>query len=140
MLGDLTAEIAEHLIGLPLDYGTTIEQIAALLAAEPRNRASVCAVTTVIVNDALTDPFRETTSNRWRSTIPAWVAPPIVGVTVRRMLSLDVLVRTGRYVRSTDSKGKNSGKLMPIYVLNLAAPELLSSRAEVSGQAPTRLT
>ena len=128
MLGDLAAEIAEHLIGLPLDYGTTIEQIAALLAAEPRNRASVCAVTAVIVNDALADPFRETTSNRWRSTIPTWVAPPMVGVTVRRMLSLDVLVRTGGYVRSTDSKGKNGGKLMPIYALNLAAPALIQAR------------
>ncbi|KJK50442.1 hypothetical protein UK23_10630 [Lentzea aerocolonigenes] len=128
MLGDLAAEIAEHLIGLPLDYGTTIEQIAALLAAEPRNRGAVCAVTAVIVNDALADPFRETTSNRWRARIPAWVAPPMVGVTVRRMLSLDVLVRTGRYVRSTDSKGKNGGKLMPIYALNLAAPALIAAR------------
>ena len=53
MLGDLAAEVAEHLIGLPLDYGTTVEQIAALLAAEPRNRPSVCAVTAVIVDDAL---------------------------------------------------------------------------------------
>ncbi|WP_143027779.1 hypothetical protein [Lentzea albidocapillata] len=42
VLGDLAAEVAEHLIGLPLDYGTTVEQIAALLAAEPRNRPSVC--------------------------------------------------------------------------------------------------
>lgn len=128
VLGDLAAEIAQHLIGLPLDYGSTIEQIAALLAAEPRNRANVLAVTAVIVNDALSDPFRETTANRWRSRIPAWVAPPMVGVTVRRMLSLDVLVPTGRYVRSTDSKGRNGGKLMPTYALNLAAPALIQTR------------
>ncbi|MCP2248161.1 hypothetical protein LX86_006937 [Lentzea aerocolonigenes] len=129
MLGDLAAEVAKHLIGLPLDYGSTVEQIAALLAAEPRNRASVCAVTAVIVDDALRDPFRETTANRWRTGIPSWVAPPMVGVTVRRMLSLDVLVPTGRYVRSTDTRGKNGGKLMRVYALNLAAPALLHARA-----------
>lgn len=128
MLGDLAAEIAEHLIGLPLDYGTTVEQIAALLVGEPRNRPSVCAVVAVVVNDALADPFRETTSNRWRGRIPAWVAPQMIGLTVRRMLSLDVLVPTGRYVRSTDKHGRNTGKLMAIYALNLAAPALIRTR------------
>ncbi|ANZ36453.1 hypothetical protein BBK82_10635 [Lentzea guizhouensis] len=128
MLGDLAAEIASHLIGLPLDYGTTVEQIAALLVAEPRNRAAVCAVVAVVVDDALADPFRETTSNRWRTRIPAWVAPQMIGVTVRRMLTLDVLVHTGRYVRSTDKHGRNTGKLMALYALNLAAPALLQTR------------
>ncbi|MDX8056677.1 hypothetical protein SK571_45545 [Lentzea sp. BCCO 10_0798] len=135
MLGDLAAEVAEHLIGLPLDYGTTVEQIAALLVAEPRNSRAVCAVAAVVVNDALADPFRETTSNRWRTSIPSWVAPQMIGVTVRRMLTLDVLVHTGRYVRSTDKHGRNTGKLMAIYALNLAAPALLHRRDDAERPA-----
>ncbi|SDL00440.1 hypothetical protein SAMN04488074_108221 [Lentzea albidocapillata subsp. violacea] len=85
-------------------------------------------MTAVIVDDALRDPFRETTANRWRAGIPSWVAPQMVGVTVRRMVSLDVLVPTGRYVRSDDTKGRNGGKLMRVYALNLAAPALLHPR------------
>ncbi|TWP47408.1 hypothetical protein FKR81_32355 [Lentzea tibetensis] len=135
-LGELSAEIAQLLVGLPLDYGTTVEQIAALLAGEPRNTSHVSAVIAVIVHDALADPFRETTSNRWREHLPAWLRPQMVGATVRRLLSAEVLIPTGRYVRSTDTRGGNGGKLMPVYALNLAAPALLARRdAAASGQA-----
>ena len=56
-------------------------------------------------------------------------------MTVRRMVSLDVLVPTGRYVRSDDTKGKNGGKLMRVYALNLAAPALLHPRTNAEQPA-----
>ncbi|MFT7836944.1 hypothetical protein Q5530_12410 [Saccharothrix sp. BKS2] len=119
-IGELTADIARHLVGLPLDYGGTVERIAALLNAEPRNSAHLAAVVRVVVDDAMADPFRETNANRWRGELPGWVRPPMVGATVRRLLSTGLLVTTGRYVRSTDSRGGNGGKMMPVYSLNLA--------------------
>ncbi|WP_433268210.1 hypothetical protein ACQPZF_03650 [Actinosynnema sp. CS-041913] len=119
-VGELTAGIAQHLVGLPLDYGGTVDQIAALLAGEPRNAAHLAAVVRVIVDDAMADPFRETHANRWRGRLPSWVRPPMVGATVRRLLSAGLLAGTGRYVRSTDARGRNGGKLMPVYALNLA--------------------
>jgi hypothetical protein len=120
IVGELTAEIARHLVGLPLDYGGTVDRIAALLAVEPRNAEHLAAVVRVVVQDAMADPFRETNANRWRVELPAWVRPPMVGATVRRLLSVGLLVTTGRYVRSTDARGGNGGKLMPVYSLNLA--------------------
>ncbi|MER5262277.1 hypothetical protein ABTZ99_09380 [Actinosynnema sp. NPDC002837] len=120
MIGELTAEIARHLVGLPLDYGGTVERIAALLATEPRNADQSAAVVRAVVQDAMTDPFRETHANRWRAHLAPSVRPPMVGATVRRLLSVGLLVATGRYVRSTDARGGNGGKLMPVYSLNLA--------------------
>ncbi|MFE9747583.1 hypothetical protein ACFYOT_21995 [Saccharothrix saharensis] len=119
-VGELTAEIARHLVGLPLDYGGTVERIAALLTTEPRNADQSAAVVRVVVQDAMTDPFRETHANRWREHLPQSVRPPMIGATVRRLLSVGLLVATGRYVRSTDARGRNGGKLMPVYSLNLA--------------------
>ncbi|MCS7484682.1 hypothetical protein ACFFQW_49175 [Umezawaea endophytica] len=120
----MSTEITRHLIGLPLDYGVTVDYIAALLASDPRNSTHVAAVVRVIVHDALADPFRETSANRWRGLLPAWVRPPMVGATVRRLLAAGILVGTDRYVRSTDTRGRNGGKLMPVYALNLATQPL----------------
>ncbi|WNV86595.1 hypothetical protein [Umezawaea sp. Da 62-37] len=126
---ELASEVAARLVGLPLDYGVTVDHIAALLAADPRNTTHMAAVVRVIVHDALADPFRETHANRWRPALPAWLRPPMVGATVRRLLASGVLVGTGRYVRSTDAKGGNGNKLIPVYTLNLAAPSLRDRRA-----------
>jgi hypothetical protein len=134
-IGELSADVAKLLVGLELDYGTTVAQIAALLTSEPRNVPHVSAVVAAVVHDALRDPFRETTSNHWRPNLPSWLRPQMVGATVRQLMSAGILVPTGRYVPSTDAHGRNGGKLMPIYTLNLAAALLLSSRAEGSGQA-----
>ncbi|XVV05358.1 hypothetical protein ACQPW3_08180 [Actinosynnema sp. CA-248983] len=134
-VGELTAEVAEQLVGLPLDYGGTVEQISALLTTEPANAEHLAAVTRVIVDDAMADPFRETHANRWRKQLPPWVRPPMVGATVRRLLSAGLLVPTGRYVRSTDARGGNSGKLMPIYALNLAV--LIEHQAAEPDRAAT---
>ncbi|MDT8910915.1 hypothetical protein [Amycolatopsis sp. PS_44_ISF1] len=101
--------------------GETAATVAALLVAEPRNEAQVLAIVTVIVRDALADPFRETTANRWRTLLPAWVQPQLVGSTVNRLRAAGLLVSTGRYVRSTDSAGRNIGKLQPVYAFDAAA-------------------
>jgi hypothetical protein len=114
--------------------GETAQTVAALLTAEPRNEAAVLAIVTVIVRDALADPLRETTANRWRALLPAWVAPPLVGATVNRLRLLGLLVPTGLYVRSTDTAGRNVGKLQPMYALDLAA--LPETRAAATRPAP----
>ncbi|OXM63122.1 hypothetical protein [Amycolatopsis vastitatis] len=101
--------------------GETAQTVAALLTAEPRNEAGVLAVVTVIFRDALADPFRETTANRWRPLLPAWVHPPLVGAAVNRLRATGILVATGRYVHSTDSAGRNVGKLQPVYTLDVEA-------------------
>lgn len=103
----------------------TANTVAALLTVDPRNEAQVLAIVTVIVRDALADPFRETTANRWRALLPRWVQPQLVGATVNRLRAAGLLVETGRYVRSTDTAGRNGNKLQPIYALDLAAlPEV----------------
>lgn len=118
---DVADEVAEHLVTLPLDYGAAIDSVTALMIGDPRNEAHVHAVVTAIVATAVADPFREVNANQWRPAIPGWVRPPMVGVTVRQLVTAGLLVTTGRYVRSTDTKGGNGNKLHPIYALNLAA-------------------
>lgn len=123
-LGEITTlatRVTKDLVGLPLDYGDTVTQICGLLAGDPRNEAHLAAVVEVVVADALADPFRETHANRWRPRLPSWLRPPMVGVTVRLLGHLGVLVSTGRYVRSTDLRGGNTNKLVPVYALNLSA-------------------
>ncbi|TQM83258.1 hypothetical protein FHX81_5676 [Saccharothrix saharensis] len=134
-VGDLTSEITKHLVGLPLDYGGTVDRISALLDAEPRTAEHLAAVVGVIVQDAMGDPFRETNANRWREHLPSWLRPPMVGATVRRLLSAGLLVGTGRYVRSTDARGGNGNKMMPVYSLNLTV--LIEHQATVPDQAAT---
>lgn len=134
-VGELTAEIARHLVGLPLDYGGTVDRIAALLDADERNAEHLAAVVRVVVQDAMGDPFRETNANRWREHLPSWLRPPMVGATVRRLLAAGLLVGTGRYVRSTDARGGNGNKMMPVYSLNLAV--LIEHQAAVPDRAAT---
>ncbi|WET76875.1 hypothetical protein P3102_22490 [Amycolatopsis sp. QT-25] len=99
----------------------TVNAISALLLVEPRNQSAVLAVVSAIVGDAMADPFRETTANRWRGLLPSWIAPPLIGATVNRLRAAGLLVATGRYVRSTDTAGRNGNKLQPVYALDLAA-------------------
>lgn len=134
-VGELTSEIARHLVGLPLDYGGTVDRIAALLDAEERNVEHLAAVVRVVVQDAMGDPFRETNANRWREHLPSWLRPPMVGATVRRLLAAGLLVGTGRYVRSTDARGGNGNKMMPVYSLNLAV--LIEHQAAEPDRAAT---
>ena len=114
----------------------TVNAISALLLIEPRNLASVLAIVAAIVGDAKADPFRETTANRWRALLPAWVAPPLIGATVNRLRAAGLLVATGRYVRSTDTAGRNGNKLQPIYALDLAALPRDASREQGSAGEP----
>ncbi|MFD8494236.1 hypothetical protein [Amycolatopsis sp. NPDC059657] len=99
----------------------TAAAIAALLTIEPRNTEHVLEIITAIVGDALADPFRETTANRWRPLLPGWVRRPLIGATVNRLRAAGLLVTTGRYARCTDTAGRNGGKLQPIYALDLEA-------------------
>lgn len=115
------AMVAQARTAGPVSDAETVNTVAALLTAEPRNEAQVLAIVTVIVRDALADPFRETTANRWRALLPAWVRPNLIGATVNRLRVAGLLVPTGRYVRSTDAAGRNVGKLQPVYALDAEA-------------------
>ncbi|MFC0434544.1 hypothetical protein [Kutzneria buriramensis] len=92
-----------------------------MLTGDPRNEDHVRAVVTGIVTTALGDPFREVNANQWRTRLPGWVRPPMVGATVRQLVNAGLLVTTDRHVRSTDTHGRNGNKFCPIYALNLAA-------------------
>lgn len=119
-LRELVGTIARRAVESTPVGGDPVADVAALLVLDPRNTDHVTAVATVIVRDALGDPFRETTANRWRPLLPSWVRRPVVGATVQRMVAAGLLVPTGRYVRSTDRAGKNRGKPQPIYSLDLS--------------------
>ncbi|MCK2237728.1 MULTISPECIES: hypothetical protein [unclassified Crossiella] len=121
MLATLVTQITDHVAAAPPDLAETTSAITALLVAEPRNRDDVAAVVEAILDDALGDPFRETTANRWRALVPRWVHRPMLGATVRRMVELELLVPTGRYVHCTDASARNTNKLQPIYALDLIA-------------------
>lgn len=123
-LRELVAAAARRAIATTPAGGDPVADVAALLVLDPRNTDHVTAVATVIVRDALGDPARETTANRWRALLPPWVRPPVVGATVQRMVAADLLVPTGRYVRSTDRAGKNRGKPQPVYRLDLSTLNL----------------
>jgi hypothetical protein len=134
-LRELVTAIARRAMEVTPPGADPVAGVAALLVADPRNADHVTAVATVIVHDALGDPFRETTANRWRPLLPSWVRPPVVGATVQRLLAAGVLVPTGRYVRCTDQAGKNRGKPQPVYVLDLPdeVPALPLSRLDDLG-------
>ncbi|WP_158885037.1 hypothetical protein [Amycolatopsis anabasis] len=118
------------------DSGETAATVAALLTADPLHEAQVLAIVNVILRDALTDPFRETTANRWRPLLPPWVQPQLIGATVNRLRAAGLLVTTGRYVRSTDTAGRNGGKLQPIYALDTAALPNPDTDIAEKGTAP----
>lgn len=122
-LRELVGEIARRAIESTPPGGDPVAGVAALLVTDPRNTDHVTAVATVIVHDALGDPNRETTANRWRVLLPSWVRPQVVGATVQRMVATGVLSSTGRYVRSTDRAGRNRGKPQPVYVLTLSTAD-----------------
>ncbi|WP_440901839.1 hypothetical protein, partial [Actinosynnema sp.] len=82
----------------------------------------------------LADPFRETHANRWRAELTG-VRPQLIGATVRRLHSAGLLVATGRYLASTDARGGNGGKLLPVHALNLSV--LSEHQAARSDRAAT---
>ncbi len=138
---ELVGEIARRAISLTPAQGDPVAAVAALLVLDPRNVDHVEAVITVIVCDALGDPWRETTANRWRSLLPTWIRPQVIGAVVQRMRSAGLLVSTGRWVRSTDRAGGNGGKPQPVYVLIVTGedqPLPLSRLGDVGPDGPDR--
>ncbi|MFD1044173.1 hypothetical protein ACFQ1S_00465, partial [Kibdelosporangium lantanae] len=115
-------EVTRNAITLPLDYGHTLTDITALLVRDPRNVSHVSAIAEAIIASALADPFFETTANRWRPLIPAWVrVASMSGATVTVLIRLGVLVGTGRYARCDNATTRNLGKLQPVYALDIIA-------------------
>lgn len=134
---EVVAEITHRAIAATPAGDDLVAGVAALQVLDPRNTDHVTAVATVIVRDALGDPLRETTANRWRGLLPSWVRPQIVGATVQRMVAAGLLVATGRYVHCTDRAAKNRGKPQPIYTLVLPTeqPPPPLSTLDIPGQS-----
>ena len=57
-IGELSAEVAKLLVGLELDYGTTVQQIAALLTSEPRSATVVARLPTTVLELQRSDFLR----------------------------------------------------------------------------------
>ncbi|PPK63496.1 hypothetical protein CLV40_12723 [Actinokineospora auranticolor] len=137
---ELAGEIARRAVALTPAAGDPVAAVAALLVLDPRNTDHVEAVVTVIVCDALGDPWRETTANRWRALLPTWIRPQVIGATVQRLSAAGLLVTTGRWVRSTDRAGGNGGKPQPVYRLSIPGedpPLPLARLGEVGPDSPT---
>lgn len=84
-------------------------------------------------HDGLVNP------NDVRPLIPEWVPSRAVGVIYRRLRQEGVLVEHD-HVRSTDLKGRNSGKLVPRY--RLARPLTMGEQPQPLAEptpTPTRL-
>jgi hypothetical protein len=126
--------VTRNVVTLPLDYGSTFADIPALFGGDPRNTSHMAAIAKAIVRSALADPFYETTANRWRPLVPAWVrVQSMSGATVNVLIRLEILLGTGRYIRCDNSTTRNVGKLQSIYALDvIALRDLLSSSAGVA--------
>jgi hypothetical protein len=123
-------EVTRNAVALPLDYGSTLADITALLVGDPRNISHIAAIAEAIISAALSDPFYETTANRWRPLVPAWVrVQSMSGATVNVLIRLGILVGTGRYVRCDNTTARNVGKLQSIYALDVIALRDLLSRS-----------
>lgn len=115
-------EVTRQAMTLPLEYGDPLMDITKLLVGDPRNRSHVNAIAGAIIRSALSDPFFETTANRWRLLVPPWVrVRSMSGATVTTLVRLGILVATGRYLRCDDASSRNLNKLQPIYALDLGA-------------------
>ena len=120
--GTFADEVTRNAVALPLDYSGTLSDITALLVGDPRNTSHIVAIAEAIISAALADPFYETTANRWRPLVPAWVrVGSMSGATVNVLIRLGILVSTGRYVRCDNSTARNVGKLQSIYALDVIA-------------------
>jgi hypothetical protein len=127
--------MTRNAVALPLDYGGTLADVTALLVGDPRNTSHIAAIAEAIITAALADPFYETTANRWRPLVPAWVrVGSMSGATVNVLTRLEILVGTGRYARCDNTTARNVGKLQPIYALDVIALRDLLSRS--AGDTP----
>jgi hypothetical protein len=131
----LADDVTRNAVALPLDYGSAFSDITALLVGDPRNTSHIAAIAKAIITAALADPFYETTANRWRPLVPAWVrVGSMSGATVTVLIRLGILVRTGRYARCDNATARNVGKLQAIYALDVIALRDLLSRS--AGETP----
>jgi hypothetical protein len=129
-------EVTRLAVTLPLDYSGALSDITALLVGDPRNTSHIAAIAEAIITAALADPFYETTANRWRPLVPAWVrVQSMSGATVTVLIRLGILVGTGRYARCDNTAARNVGKLQPIYALDVIALRDLLTRS-AGGASP----
>jgi hypothetical protein len=59
--------------------------------------------------------FGEVNVNNVRPLIPSWVNPRVTSATYNALISRKLLVPTGEWTSSTDTKGRNTGKPQKVY-------------------------
>ncbi|MCP3801837.1 hypothetical protein NLX83_21460 [Allokutzneria sp. A3M-2-11 16] len=117
----VTVPAARRAVRAPVDRGDVVSEVCALLVLDPMHARDTEAVVSAILAAALRQPHHLVTANTWRAHLPTWVAPQMVGATVKRLVDAKVLLPTGRWVRCSDAAARNVGKPQPVYRL---APEL----------------
>jgi hypothetical protein len=112
---DMTTQL---LLDLPDDaYAVGMDPDTAaildLIAGDPIHARDREAVVDAI--RASVRPDGTVSGNDWRSRVPAWVYPRVVGATVHALTARGVLVPTGEWRISDDTAGRNGGKPVRVY-------------------------
>lgn len=98
----------------------TAEAVSSLVAADPNHHSEVEAVEQAILVAARRNGGY-VTANDVRDLIPSWVLPNVVGATFTRLKAAGRLVPTGDDERSTDTRGRNTNKDCPRYLMREAS-------------------
>lgn len=99
----------------------TALQLDLLATADPTRDAVLRLIAGDAIHQrgraAIVDAFRQAVRsdgtvsiNDARPLIPAWVAPHLIGAVVHALTKADVLVWTGEWEMSTDTRGRNGSK------------------------------
>lgn len=116
---ELAAEVIRSAASAPVAGDAAA--VCALLVLDPLHHRDVVAVVGAILAAGQQHPDAEVTANTWRAHVPGWVAPPVIGATVKRLVAHGILRPTGRWVPAEHTTtGRNGGKPQPVYTLDLS--------------------
>jgi len=95
------------------DYSTHNQAaVLALIATDPLHARDQAAIVEAIKVSVRPDGL--VNSNDWRAHMPD-VFPKLIGPTVNQLCAVGVLAKTERIEKSTDRRGRNSGRWIPVY-------------------------
>jgi hypothetical protein len=94
----------------------TVSAITELLTADPSNERDKRAIVSAIEVAARANGGR-VSANDVRPLLPPYVLPNLIGAVFTSLRNSGRLVPTGDAERSKDTKGRNTNKDCPIYIL-----------------------
>lgn len=98
----------------------SIEAVTGIVAEDPRH-SSEREVIEEAIRVAARAKGGRVSANDVRRLLPAYVTPQLVGAVFQSLKAEGRLLPTGDEERSTDTKGRNTNKDCPVYVLREAS-------------------